>query len=191
MIVSWNWLQDYVPLKMTPEQLALRLAMAGLNHESTAKVGDDLAIDLEVTSNRPDCLGHIGVAREISVLWDTALSVPEPEPQAAGPAASSLANVRIDAPHLCRRYTGRVIRNVKVQPSPDWLADRLRTVGLAVISNIVDATNYVMMECGQPLHAFDLDKLAGGQIIVREAEKDEPFVARSAWRASWGERKPK
>ncbi len=177
MIVSWNWLQDYVPLKMTPEQLALRLAMAGLNHESTAKVGDDLAIDLEVTSNRPDCLGHIGVAREISVLWDTALSVPEPEPQAAGPAASSLANVRIDAPHLCRRYTGRVIRNVKVQPSPDWLADRLRTVGLAVISNIVDATNYVMMECGQPLHAFDLDKLAGGQIIVREAEKDEPFVA--------------
>ncbi len=75
MIVSWNWLQDYVSLNMDPAELAQRLAMAGLNHESTERVGEDLAIDLEVTSNRPDCLGHIGIAREVSVLWSQPLQI--------------------------------------------------------------------------------------------------------------------
>ena len=177
MLVSWNWLKDYVQLQMSADELATRLAMAGLNHESTEAVGNDLAIDLEITSNRPDCLGHLGVAREISVLFDQGLCLPDPRPATGATAAADLVKVRIDAPELCPRYTARVIRGVKVGPSPAWLADRLTTLGIAVISNVVDITNYVLMECGQPLHAFDLAKLQGGQIVVRSAQAGEPFDA--------------
>lgn len=177
MIVSWNWLKDYIPLTMSPEEAVHRLTMSGLNHESTELVGDDLAIDLEVTSNRGDCLGHIGVAREISVLWRETLAVPNPDPPAVGPSVHSLASVVVEASQLCPRYTARVVRGVTIGPSPKWLADRLTTIGVAVVNNVVDITNYVMMECGQPLHAFDLQKLAGGRIVVREARPNEPFVA--------------
>jgi phenylalanyl-tRNA synthetase beta chain len=151
--------------------------MAGLNHESTANVGDDLAIDLEVTSNRPDCLGHLGVAREVAVLWDQALRLPEPQPSQAGPPIGELTEVSIRCPELCHRYTARVIRYVKIGPSPDWLVERLASIGLATVNNVVDITNLVMMENGQPLHAFDLAKLAGPEIIVREALPGEQFQA--------------
>ncbi len=129
--------------------------MAGLNHEETEEVGDDLAIDLEVTSNRPDCLGHIGIAREVAVLWDCALTIPAARPAEGKTRVEDLVRVRIDCPDLCPRYTARVIRGVRVGPSPDWLAKRLETIGIAAINNVVDITNYVMMECGQPLHTFD------------------------------------
>ena len=104
MLVSWNWLKNYVALDMEVSELENRLAMAGLNHEGTESVGDDLAIDLEVTSNRPDCLGHIGVAREISVLWNQALNLPDPQPSANGPSIHDSLKIRIDAPELCSRY---------------------------------------------------------------------------------------
>lgn len=177
MIVSWNWLKEYLDLDMPPSEVEQRLAMAGLNHEGSEKVGDDLAIDLEVTSNRPDCLGHIGVAREIAVLWDKALWIPTPAPKQSKTDIETLTSVTIEAPELCPRYTARLLRGVKVGPSPDWLAKHLTTLGIAVISNVVDVTNYVMMECGQPLHAFDFAGLKGGKIIVRDAVKDEPFIA--------------
>ena len=133
--------------------------MAGLNHEETHAVGDDLAIDLEVTSNRPDCLGHIGIAREVSVLWNSALTIPAARPAEGKTRVEDLVRVRIDCPDLCSRYTARVIRGVRVGPSPDWLAKRLATIGIAAINNVVDVSNYVMMECGQPLHTFDYAKL--------------------------------
>lgn len=177
MIVSWNWLKDYVPLTMTPAEWAHRLTMAGLNHESTSSVGDDWAIDLEVTSNRPDCLGHLGVARETSVLWNVKLTIPRPRPTVAAATAASACQVRIDCRDLCRRYSARILRGVKIGRSPAWLENRLRTLGIAVINNVVDVTNYVMLECGQPLHAFDLDRLHGQQIIVREARPEEEFLA--------------
>ncbi len=177
MLVSWKWLQDYVALDMPPDELAERLAMAGLNHEDTQPVGDDLRIDLEVTSNRPDCLGHVGVAREVSVLWGRDLRVPDPRPSEAGPPVSELTSVAIECPELCSRYTARVLQGVRVAPSPPWLVERLETVGLATINNVVDVTNYVMMECGQPLHAFDFAKLCGSRIIVREARPGEVFEA--------------
>ena len=177
MKVSWNWLKDYVSLDMPLAELEDRLAMSGLNHEGTETIGDDLQIDLEVTSNRSDCNGHIGVAREISVLWGRDLCIPQPNPTATGQDVKNLIDVSIDSPTLCPRYTARVIRNVQVGPSPDWLAKRLTTMGINVINNVVDISNYVMMECGQPLHAFDYAKIDGQEIIVREAKKDEPFVA--------------
>jgi phenylalanyl-tRNA synthetase beta chain len=173
MIVSLEWLKEYVELPVAPAELADRLALSGLNHESF----DDQAIDLEVTSNRPDCLGHIGVAREIAVLWSQLLRLPAAALPAGGEPAEKLTSVDLQAPQLCPRYTARVIRGVKIGPSPAWLAERLCTLGIAVINNVVDVTNYVMFECGQPLHAFDFARLAGRRIIVREATPGEKFTA--------------
>jgi phenylalanyl-tRNA synthetase beta chain len=178
MLVSWNWLKDYVDLPASTEQATNRLMMAGLNHESTEKVGSDFCIDLEITSNRADCLGHIGIAREVSVLLGQSLTTPSPQLTTAGSTkAGDLTSVAIECPDLCARYIARVIRGVKVKPSPTWLQDRLRTIGIAVVNNVVDITNYVMMENGQPLHAFDLAKLKERRIIVREARPGEPFEA--------------
>ncbi|MEX2112805.1 MAG: phenylalanine--tRNA ligase subunit beta, partial [Pirellulales bacterium] len=177
MIVSWDWLKQYVTLDMTPAELAERLMMAGLNHEETYAVGDDVAINLEVTSNRPDCLGHLGIAREAAVLFDRPLEVPAAKPKAGTTELGELAKLRVENPRECPRYTARVLRGVKVGPSPAWLVRRLTTLGVATINNVVDVTNYVMLECGQPLHAFDLAKLKGRQIIVRQATKGENFLA--------------
>src|SRR3954466_10326177 len=109
MIVSWNWLTDYLKLDMPVEVLTERLALTGLNHESTDEVGGDLAIDLEVTSNRPDCLGHLGVAREISVLFDRPLRVPDPRPNTGGAAVESVTGVTVEAADVCPRFTARVV----------------------------------------------------------------------------------
>ncbi|MEX0936594.1 MAG: phenylalanine--tRNA ligase subunit beta [Pirellulales bacterium] len=177
MIVSWNWLKDYVRLDMSAEEFASRLMMAGLNHESTEAVGDDLAIDLEVTSNRPDCLGHIGIAREAAVLWKRELQLPKAQPQEEKTPAGEIVDVAIECDELCIRYSARVIRGMKIGPSPDWMARRLETLGIARVNNLVDVTNYVLMETGQPLHAFDLARLAGSRIIVRRAKKGEKFLA--------------
>ena len=177
MLVSWNWLKQYVPLDMPVEELARRLMMAGLNHESTEAFGDDWAVDLEVTSNRPDCLGHIGIAREVAVLWNKALTIPAAKVIEGKTPVADLVNVRIDCPDLCLRYTARVIRGVKIKPSPKWLADRLETVGITPINNVVDISNYVLMECGQPLHTFDFGKLNGGEIVVRRPLPGETIEA--------------
>src|SRR4051794_36848622 len=112
MLVSWNWLNEYVTLDMTPAELAERLMMAGLNHEETHAVGDDLCINLEVTSNRPDCLGHVGIAREVAVLWNRPLTIPAASPRESSVAVGKLAQVRVENPVQCPRYTARVIRGV-------------------------------------------------------------------------------
>jgi phenylalanyl-tRNA synthetase beta chain len=150
------------------------LSLSGLNHESTEPLAGDWAIDLEVTSNRPDCLAHLGVAREIGVLFQRPLQLPTPQPASAGPDIRSLVEVQIDSPELCPRYTARLIRGVKIGPSPAWLQERLANASgnpaeFKSINNVADITNYVMKECGQPLHAFDFDTLQGGRILVRAA----------------------
>jgi phenylalanyl-tRNA synthetase beta chain len=177
MLVSWNWLKEYVQLDMSAAELERRVMMAGLNHESTTDVAGDLAIDFEVTSNRADCLGHLGIAREVAVLWDRQLNLPAAKPLEKGKPVGELVTVRIDCPQLCSRYTARVIRGVKIAASPAWLTRRLATIGIAAINNVVDITNYVLMECGQPLHAFDFQTLAGPQIIVREPVAGEKLEA--------------
>jgi phenylalanyl-tRNA synthetase beta chain len=144
---------------MPVETLTDRLALTGLNHESTSDVGGDLAIDLEVTSNRSDCLGHLGVAREIAVLFDKSLRVPAPDPPTSGVPVEARTAVQVDAGDVCSRFTARVVSGVKVGESPWWLRRRLETLGVRPVSNIVDVTNYVMFECGQPLHAYDLNRL--------------------------------
>jgi phenylalanyl-tRNA synthetase beta chain len=177
MIVSVDWLSDYVRMDLLPEEIAHRLTMAGLNLESVEPADGDTAIDLEVTSNRPDCLGHIGIAREIGVLTRQELSIPSAGlPEGRTPASGAVA-VTIECPDLCPAYTARVLRCVKIGASPEWMQRRLRAIGVTPINNVVDATNYVLMECGQPLHAFDLGKLSGGRIIVRRARAGETLKA--------------
>ncbi len=178
MLVSWKWLSRYVDLSMPREELETRFALSGLNHESTEPHGDDWVIDLEVTSNRGDCLGHLGVAREVSVLYDKPLKVPvlSDKLQATNNAAAQF-NVTNQATDACPRYIARLLEGVKVGPSPQWIIDELAAIGVNSINNVVDATNYVMFECGQPLHAFDFDKLSGGAIVVRHAKAGETIQA--------------
>jgi len=177
MLLSKQWLAEYVDPPASTAELTERLALAGLNHESTAEVGRDTAVEIEVTSNRPDCLGHVGVAREVGVLFGRPLRIPDPRPAEGTAEARGSVAVEIAAGDICPFYSARVIRGLKVGPSPAWLVDRLRTVGVASVNNVVDVTNYVMLETGQPLHAFDLAKLSGGRILVRRARAGEPFEA--------------
>jgi phenylalanyl-tRNA synthetase beta chain len=177
MIVSWNWLKEYVALDQPPAVVAERLMMAGLNLESIEPRGDDQAIDLEVTSNRPDCLGHIGIAREASVLFNKPLTIPPADVKSNGQPIEKATSVAIECLDLCPRYVARLIRGVKIGPSPKWLRERLEAIGIASINNVVDVTNYCLMESGQPFHAFDFDKLRGGRIVVRRPKPGEKIQA--------------
>jgi phenylalanyl-tRNA synthetase beta chain len=177
MIVSWEWLREYVRLEAPLEEAVRRLTMAGLKVESRQEVGTDWAIDVEVTSNRPDCLGHLGIARELSVLFGQPLQLPQPKPAESASKTSEATSVTIESPELCPQYTARLIRGAKVGPSPAWLVRRLQTIGQPSINNVVDVTNYVLMECGQPLHAFDFDRLRGRRIVVRRGRPGEKIVA--------------
>ena len=182
MIVSKNWLAEYVPLPKNVDELTHRLTMSGLNLEEFHDVSEglskpDVAIDLEVTSNRPDCLGHIGVAREAAVLFEQPLTIPSAAVVESNDPATAAASISIECADLCPEYHGRVIRGVRIGPSPVWLKDRLEAVGMDSVNNVVDVTNFVMLECGQPLHAFDLDRLDGRRIVVRRATKGETITA--------------
>ena len=136
----------------------------------------DPTIDIDLTPNRPDCLSIVGIAREIAAIQGTALKYPDYRYTDKGSQIHDVASVTIEAPDLCPRYAARLIKDIKVGPSPFWLQDRLMSVGLRPINNIVDITNYVMLETGQPLHAFDFDQLAGHKIIVRCAAEGEKFI---------------
>ncbi|MCA9075039.1 MAG: phenylalanine--tRNA ligase subunit beta [Planctomycetaceae bacterium] len=177
MIVSQTWLNEYVSLDMPLGELTDKLTMSGLNLEGVEVVDGDSAIDLEVTSNRPDCLGHIGVAREVGVLFGQPLTIPEADVSTGAEKTADVTSVEIECPDLCPQYVARVIKGVTVGPSPEWIASRLRTVGITPINNIVDITNYVLLECGQPLHAFDFDKLKENRIVVRRAREGETIEA--------------
>ena len=178
MIVSWNWLSQYLRLDMSVEDLTNRLSLTGLNHEATEEIDGDLAIDLEVTSNRSDCLGHLGIAREIAAVFGKPpLVVPDPNPPVGGPDVASLAAVENHEPDLCPRFTARLLTGVRVGPSPWWLVRRLKTLGQDSVNNVVDLTNYVLYERGQPLHAYDFDRLEGRRLIVRRASAGEKLHA--------------
>jgi len=173
MKVSLEWLRQYVDYNGSVERLEELLTSIGLPVEERRQVGDDWMLDVEVTSNRGDCLGHIGLAREIAAAANVAFKMPQIEFSEAGKSVNEWAVVENQAQRFCGRYTARVIDGVRVGPSPEWMRRRLETIELRSINNVVDITNYVLMEIGQPLHAFDYEKLTGGRIVVRTAKKDE------------------
>jgi phenylalanyl-tRNA synthetase beta chain len=172
--IVYTWLKDFVEVTATPEELASRLALSGTNIGGIENGPYGAVIDAEVSSNRPDCLSHYGIAREVGAVYKLPLKPISPKPQES-PAAkvSDAARVEIQSPELCGRFTARVIRGVKIQPSPKWLKDRLEASGVASINNVVDATNYVMLELGHALHAFDYDKVRDHRIVVRLAKPSE------------------
>ena len=177
MKVSLNWLTDYVDISIPAGELGDLLTHIGLNLEGIIETDTDIVLDLEVTSNRPDCLGHLGVAREIAAATGAQFRPPVIDELPVSGKVEDLATVEVSAPDLCPRYTARVIRGVKIGPSPSWMIERLEAVGLRSINNIVDATNYVLMEYSQPLHSFDYDKLSGQKIIVRRAKAGEMLIS--------------
>ncbi len=175
MKVLYNWLKEFVDVTAPPEELRARLSMTGVPIDAIDASPAGPVLDVEVNTNRPDCLGHYGIAREVAAL-DAAkagLKRVAPTPKEAAEKVGGVARVEIECPELCGRYTVRVIRGVKVAPSPDWLSKRLEALGQTSINNVVDATNYVMFELGHPTHAFDFDTLAEHGIVVRRAQAGE------------------
>ncbi len=173
MIVSYRWLGEMVEFEAGPDRLAADLTQCGLVAEVIESGSSDALLELELTTNRPDCLSHRGVAREIATLYRKTLRSRQVEFSESQPSTSSQASIEIQSPQLCRRYSARLIRGVRVGPSPDWLCHRLDSLGIRPINNIVDATNFVLMESGHPTHAFDLARIHAARILVRRARKGE------------------
>jgi len=173
MKVLYNWLKDFVALTAPPEELASRLALSGTNVAGIEQTPRGAVFEAELTTNRPDCLSHYGIAREVAALYRLPLKPVEPKPAESGAKAADAVRVEITCPDLCGRFTARVIRGVKLGPSPAWLRERLEDAGVASISNVVDATNYVLLELGHPLHAFDYDLVRDHRIVVRRGKPAE------------------
>ena len=176
MLFSRNWLAEHVELPADGDELAAGLTSVGLAVEGMEEADGDLLLDVDVTSNRPDCMNHRGLAREIAVHWGCEL---KPLPTAVAEAAEHSADVvavELADPEGCPRYVARVVRGVAVGDSPEWLKRRLTALGLRPINNVVDVTNLVLWETGQPLHAFDLAKIAGPRIVVRRAAEGEKLT---------------
>jgi phenylalanyl-tRNA synthetase beta chain len=182
MKLTFNWLKEFVELKDSPEKLAEALTMAGLEVESLAPLrpadgaGEDWLIEIAVTPNRGDCLGVIGLAREIAALRGGRLKLPAQKSSGVKPKATPPVKVEIRSPRSCPRYSASVVESVRVGAAPDWMRFRLEACGIRSINNIVDVTNYVMLETSQPLHAFDLDRLSAKKIVVRQARGIKKFV---------------
>jgi phenylalanyl-tRNA synthetase beta chain len=179
MLISVRWLNSLLtPGNLTAEEAEAALLRAGFPLESIEPLPDgDARLDVEITSNRGDCMSHLGVAREIAAVTGRQLVVPESLPLASGGGVTSLAGFSVEnhAHDDCARFTARVIRGVKVGSSPAWLRTALESVGQRSINNVVDITNYVLFEFGNPSHVFDLSKLAGAKLVVRFAKKGEPL----------------
>ncbi|OGP20950.1 MAG: phenylalanine--tRNA ligase subunit beta [Deltaproteobacteria bacterium GWA2_57_13] len=171
MKFTFSWLREFVDVKKSPQETAYALTMAGLEVESLASLGgqEDWVMEVAVTPNRGDCLGILGLAREVAALTGGRLKLPPVLPHVKGSGMERLVDVQIRSPSLCPRYSARMVLGVRVADSPDWMRVRLEVCGIRAINNVVDVTNYVMLETGQPLHAFDADRLATKRIVVREA----------------------
>src|SRR6202044_1960472 len=173
MKVLYNCLAEFVDVKAAPADLASRLSLAGVAIDSVEESPAGPVLDAEVTANRPDCLGHYGIAREIAAIYRTQLKSLQPKLKEIAEKAADATRVEIESPELCGRFTARILRGVKVQPSPDWLRQRLEAMGQKSINNVVDVTNYIIFELGEPMHAYDFDKLNERRIIVRRARPGE------------------
>jgi phenylalanyl-tRNA synthetase beta chain len=178
----YNWLRELVPVTDDVDTVAREISLRGFEVAGVEHRPEPV-IDFEITANRPDCLSHIGLAREASAIWGLPAQLeiahipvpgPDPESDSKVTAAGGSFDVQIAAPDLCPRYCAQIF-SVKIAPSPAWLRDRLEAAGVRPINNVVDVTNYVMLEIGQPMHAFDLERLAKRRIVVRRAVAREPM----------------
>jgi phenylalanyl-tRNA synthetase beta chain len=172
-----DWIGEYVELRETAGELADLLTGVGLTVDAVESWGDQSVLEVDITSNRPDAMSHVGIAREVAASCARELLAPDLGFQEDdGKPAEGAARVEIEAPDLCRRYAARVVEGVQVRTSPDWLGDRLLAVEMRPVNHVVDVTNYVLWELGHPLHAFDLDLLEGSCIVVRRARAGEKMT---------------
>ena len=178
MVFSYNWLQSFFKKKLpTPQKLAGPLIMKSFEVEKVKKMKNDWILDIDVTPNRAgDCFSHIGIAREIAAIINSKFQIPEYKIQDTKYKIQDFISLEVRDKNACPRYTARVIIDVKVGVSPKWIQERLISCGLRPINNIVDIVNYVMLETGQPLHAFDCEKLENKKIVVRFAKKGEKII---------------
>jgi phenylalanyl-tRNA synthetase beta chain len=167
-----SWLREFVEVPADPARLGDDLTRVGLAVDGIETHGAEAVLDLDVTTNRVDCMNVYGVAREASVIYGVPLRPLDLSVAEAGPPAGQALDVTIEAPELCPRFCARVL-DVRLGPSPGWIRDRLEQVGVRPINNVVDLTNYVMMEMGHPSHAFDLARIPGGKLVVRWAREGE------------------
>ena len=174
MRISFEWIKDFVDITASPEDVAHRLTMAGLEIEGMESVEGDTLMEVNVTPNRPDCLNILGIAREVAAVYG--LPLKKPRARIEGSPEKGDISVEIDVPDLCGRYAGRVIKGVVVGESPDWMKKRLEKCGIRAINSVVDVTNYILHELGHPLHAFDADMLAGSMIRVAKAGKNRSIT---------------
>ena len=177
MLFSSNWLARYVELPEETSHLAELLTRCGMVVEDIRSHSDGALLDLDIPSNRVDAMNHYGLAREIATARRSDLQAPEILVNESDPATDQLTAIAIDDLNGCPRYTARLIRGVKVEPSPQWLANLIESIGLRPLNNVADITNFVLWEFGHPLHAFDFDRLVDHQIVVRRARKSESLVA--------------
>lgn len=174
MRITFNWLKEFINISISPEEAAETLTMIGLEVEGIERFDDDAVFEVNVTPNRPDCLSVLGIARELSA----ALAIPLKSPQYKLTEDASEPDFKVEIldAALCHRYAGRIIKGIKVSNSPEWLKNRIVKCGIRSINNIVDVTNYVLLELGHPLHAFDLNTLNGKTIKAGVAGKDNDIV---------------
>src|SRR5215475_9170215 len=176
MKISFQWLKEFVDVPDDAQTLGRKLTNVGLAVDAIENKDSDTVYEFDVTTNRPDCLNHLGVAREASALYGTSLRRPAFDLREEGEDTDNIFSIDIADPDLCGRYSARYIEGVQIGPSPEWLKKRLEVLGLRSINNVADVTNLVMMEIGQPLHAFDADTLHKQRIIVRTAAVAEKIT---------------
>ena len=179
MKVTYNWLKDFVDIRLAPEALADKLTMAGLEVKAIDKFEDDYVFEIEITSNRPDWLSVVGIAREVAAITKAKVKRQKAKIQFKIQnlkKETTPFKINITDKKACPFYSARVIADVKIGSSPEWMAKRLRAIGLRPINNVVDITNYVLFATGQPLHAFDLDKIVGAKISIRFAQAGEEII---------------
>ncbi len=176
MLILLSWLRDFVEVQESSRDLAHALTMAGMAVDGIEEKDGETVFEFDITSNRPDAMNHFGMAREIAAIYGRPLRLPSVEFEEGRLRAAARAAVAIDDPDSCPRYVGRVFTDVRIQPSPDWMRRRLELCGVRSINNLADLTNYVLLEVGQPTHAFDLDTLGGQRIVVRRARDGETLV---------------
>ncbi|MFQ6082489.1 MAG: phenylalanine--tRNA ligase subunit beta [Candidatus Aminicenantia bacterium] len=176
MKVSLNWLKDYIDLDQSPDEIIAKLNLIGLMVEEKHQVDDDVILDLETYPNRPDTLGHIGIARELAACYQRPLKEKSWAINWLDEQIEDLIDIKIVEEQLCPRYIGLVVRDLKVGPSPEWLQKRLESLGVRSINNVVDVANYVLFLTAHPIHTFDLNKIEGKKVIIRKASLGEKII---------------
>ena len=176
MNIPFEWINEYITTDQSAEEIASLLTSIGFAVDSIEDIEGEKVFEIDVTTNRPDCMNVLGIARELAAATGGKLTYPAMSYQEGNTLSKDLCRVIIENATLCPRYSGKLIRGIKVSPSPHWLKKRIKQVGLRPVNTIVDLSNFVLFELGHPIHIFDFDKITGKTIVIRNARKGEKIT---------------